>query len=558
MIPKKCAERNNKERLHLTKTFKFSYSSTSLILKQILKLFAFFWLFSMSFVTVLEESQKAEIVINPDLNIAQYQFLLCHTEYDPKKKIEVKEKLMEAITKNEMGKYYEYVSKILGIPVNKELMERLTKQNKEKLEKFEADIIDAEKSQGESEVRDAWLKKAEYLSQIGDRDASLKALSYTYDRTVGVGKQIDIIFHQIRIALFYMNHALIKEKFQEVHKLIEQGGDWDRKNRLKAYEGYYALAVRDFKKAASLLLDAVCTFTSYELITYETLVFYTVVAAMLGNRNELRDKVVNSAEIREQLYSQQDLRRYLHSLYECDYAGFFSCLADLETRMKFDRILAPHYTHYCRMMRAKAYQQLLSSYRSLTLRYMGEAFGVSPQFMDKELHYFISSGHLTCKIDRVRGVVETNQVNSKNVQYAALIRDGDVLLNRIQKLSRNRISKLKSAVKILMVLSGWIYTAAALLFACSAVAFTIEPMNLASLGTSRTVSPEQIDLADSLNSINCAQIDETDFWLCKGPQFLDSRTGTLHRIPQATKRKPSMLAYSSRPSETDRPIIRLG
>ncbi|KRZ41910.1 26S proteasome non-ATPase regulatory subunit 6, partial [Trichinella pseudospiralis] len=311
--------------------------------------------------------------------------------------------LMEAITKNEMGKYYEYVSKVLGIPVNKELMERLTKQNKEKLEKFEADIIDAEKSQGESEVRDAWLKKAEYLSQIGDRDASLKALSYTYDRTVGVGKQIDIIFHQIRIGFFYMNHTLIKEKFQEVHKLIEQGGDWDRKNRLKAYEGYYALAVRDFKKAASLLLDAVCTFTSYELITYETLVFYTVVAAMLAlSRNELRDKVVNSAEIREQLYSQQDLRRYLHSL----------------------------------MMRAKAYQQLLSSYRSLTLRYMGEAFGVSPQFMDKELHYFISSGHLTCKIDRVRGVVETNQVNSRNVQYAALIRDGDVLLNRIQKLSR--------------------------------------------------------------------------------------------------------------------------
>ncbi|KAL1228506.1 26S proteasome non-ATPase regulatory subunit [Trichinella spiralis] len=318
----------------------------------------------MSFVTVLEESQKAEI---------------------------------NMIRKRKL-------SKVLGIPVNKELMERLTKQNKEKLEKFEADIIDAEKSQGESEVRDAWLKKAEYLSQIGDRDASLKALSYTYDRTVGVGKQIDIIFHQIRIALFYMNHALIKEKFQEVHKLIEQGGDWDRKNRLKAYEGYYALAVRDFKKAASLLLDAVCTFTSYELITYETLVFYTVVAAMLAlSRNELRDKVVNSAEIREQLYSQQDLRRYLHSL------------DPNEIRSHFGTAL---YSLF------------------LTLRYMGEAFGVSPQFMDKELHYFISSGHLTCKIDRVRGVVETNQVNSKNVQYAALIRDGDVLLNRIQKLSR--------------------------------------------------------------------------------------------------------------------------
>lgn len=50
--------------------------------------------------------------------------------------------------------------------------------------------------------------------------------------------------------------------------LIEEGGDWDRRNRLKVYEGVYSMAVRDFKKAATLFLDTISTFTSYELMDY--------------------------------------------------------------------------------------------------------------------------------------------------------------------------------------------------------------------------------------------------------------------------------------------------
>ena len=36
-------------------------------------------------------------------------------------------------------------------------------------------------------------------------------------------------------------------------------------------------------------------------------------------------------------------------------------------------------------MRVLAYAQLLQSYRSLTLTYMAKAFGVTPDFIDKEL-----------------------------------------------------------------------------------------------------------------------------------------------------------------------------
>jgi 26S proteasome regulatory subunit N7 len=51
-----------------------------------------------------------------------------------------------------------------------------------------------------------------------------------------------------------------------VFSLIDEGGDWDRRNRLKVYRGMYCMSIRDFKKAAGLFLDTVATFTSYELL----------------------------------------------------------------------------------------------------------------------------------------------------------------------------------------------------------------------------------------------------------------------------------------------------
>ena len=51
--------------------------------------------------------------------------------------------------------------------------------------------------------------------------------------------------------------------------------------------------------------------------------------------------------------------------------------------MKGDRYLEPHYRYYMREMRIKAYSQLLESYRSLTLEYMANSFGVTQEFIDK-------------------------------------------------------------------------------------------------------------------------------------------------------------------------------
>uniref|UniRef100_A0A8C9VJC5 26S proteasome non-ATPase regulatory subunit 6 n=1 Tax=Scleropages formosus TaxID=113540 RepID=A0A8C9VJC5_SCLFO len=324
----------------------------------------------------LENLEEEGLPKNPDLRIAHLKFLL--TLDGRKQDAKVVAELMEAIKENNMAPYYEALCKELKWQVDTDLLSRMKKANEEELKRLDEVLDDAEKNLGESEIRDAMMAKAEYLIRIGDKEGALTAFRKTYDKTVALGHRLDIVFYLLRIGLFYMDNDLITRNTEKAKSLIEEGGDWDRRNRLKVYQGLYCVAIRDFKQAAELFLDTVSTFTSYELMDYKTFVTYTV----------------------------------------------------------YDWLFAPHYRYYVREMRILAYSQLLESYRSLTLGYMAEAFGVSTEFIDQELSRFIAAGRLHCKIDKVNEIVETNRPDSKNWQYQETIKKGDLLLNRVQKLSR--------------------------------------------------------------------------------------------------------------------------
>ena len=48
-------------------------------------------------------------------------------------------------------------------------------------------------------------------------------------------------------------------------RLCDEGGDWDRRNRLKVYEGLYLMSIRNLKRASELFVDALPTFTCTEV-----------------------------------------------------------------------------------------------------------------------------------------------------------------------------------------------------------------------------------------------------------------------------------------------------
>ena len=379
-----------------------------------------------------ENLEEESLAKNPNLELSQMKFQLTIGD-----NLKIKQNLMDAIKAKDMAPFYEECCQSLNWQINAELLAQMKAKNETEMKRLDEAIEDAEKNAGEMEVREANLAKAEYYSIIGDKDNALSALRKTYEKTVSLGHRLDLLFHIIRIGLFYLDHNLIAVNIEKAKALIEEGGDWDRRNRLRVYQGFHALSVRDFAQASNLFLDTISTFTCYELTDYKTFVTYTVLCSMIAlPRVELRKKVIRGSEILEVLHANKDIHEYLFSLYECHYEKFFRKLSWVETFMKTDRLFAPHYRYYVREMRILAYNQLLESYRSLELKYMANQFGVTEAFIDQELARFIAAGRLHCKIDKVNGIVETNRPDNKNYQYQACIKQGDLLLNRIQKLSR--------------------------------------------------------------------------------------------------------------------------
>lgn len=50
-----------------------------------------------------------------------------------------------------------------------------------------------------------------------------------------------------------------------------------------------------------------------------------------------------------------------------------------------------------------------------------------------DLAKFIASDRISCTIDRVNGIIETNRPDDKNKQYADVVKHGDALITKLQK-----------------------------------------------------------------------------------------------------------------------------
>lgn len=187
------------------------------------------------------EVQEDGLEKNPDLQLAQWKHLLLLPELSEQhSRVDIANKLVAVIKKENMAPFYEDLVKdknnVPLVRVAEDELNLMKTRNAEKVKDYDAYIEDAEKNLTEMEVRENNLKKAEYLCRIGSKDEALAAFRKTYDKTVSLGQRLDIVFNQIRIGLFYMDHDVITRNVDKAKILIEEGGDWDRRNRLKVYQ----------------------------------------------------------------------------------------------------------------------------------------------------------------------------------------------------------------------------------------------------------------------------------------------------------------------------------
>ena len=266
---------------------------------------------------------------------------------------------------------------------------------------------------------------------------AIEKFKETIAETQSFNTKIDAMFEICHICLLEKNLEMLKEYLQKIEDLLKTGGDWEKKNRLKVYMGLYYIFTKNFKDAGKNFLDALMTFTSYELFDFKTFVFYTAVINIISvDRKTLKEKIIDNSDVLSCINEIPHLEKFLNTFYDGEYAQFFLELYYIIQRLKNDFYLSKHYNYYINEIRIKAYSQFLQSYKTVSMDNMASVFGVSTNFIDRELSNFISQGRINAKIDKVSGIIECSQ-NEQNIDlYQETIRDSDILISKIHKLSK--------------------------------------------------------------------------------------------------------------------------
>jgi 26S proteasome regulatory subunit N7 len=315
-------------------------------------------------------------------------------------------------------------------------------QNDAEMKELQEKLSEAQESAGEMEVVDTKVEMARFAAARLDKESALGRYQDVIDTPkLGGGKKIDAYMEKARVASFYGDVAGCDAHLASAVKLAADsagGGDWDRRNRLKAYQALQFLLHRDFAQASKLLLDGVATFSSAEICTYAEFLTYAVLTNLLHlPRPVLHAKILNAPELLGTTDPDVQLvLKLAQALYDCHYKLYLQTLLQVEDLLLKDRYLFPHAPYWMRELHILGYRQFLDAYSSVTIQAMADAFGVSPAFVDSCSSRYIAENRLSAKIDKYGGVIVTNRPDHKNAQYRDMIQKGDLLLNRIQKLAR--------------------------------------------------------------------------------------------------------------------------
>lgn len=240
---------------------------------------------------------------------------------------------------------------------------------KDELVKFDKKIEEAREREGDIEVRDAILEKAEFMKdEAQDYPEAEKFFRQAYDLSGGPSRKMELLFEILIMNIEKYDMDAIKKDVHTCKQLVEDGADWDKKNKLKIFEGVYCLLVRDFAKASDLFLSSIATFTCVELMEYKACIFYAVTIGLVTqDRKTIKKEIIHSPDVLSVIRDIPHLKSFSESFYNCDYAQFFKSFAEILDVLKKDKYLKDHVNFYAKQMRLVAYRQYLESFKSVTI-----------------------------------------------------------------------------------------------------------------------------------------------------------------------------------------------
>jgi 26S proteasome regulatory subunit N7 len=174
-----------------------------------------------------------------DASVQDLKIALAHMKFDlqkegldPARKQAIMGKAEEAIAEHKMSGVYQLFCSQLGWTVDSAKLDELRAANAQDIKELDDKIDLCGQNEGDEEVRNAMLEKADYLCNIGDKEQAWKAYEAVEKKSPGANHKLTIAFCKIRLEMLLGNWSDIKKLLEDAKQVCEQGGDWEKKNRL--------------------------------------------------------------------------------------------------------------------------------------------------------------------------------------------------------------------------------------------------------------------------------------------------------------------------------------
>jgi len=348
------------------------------------------------------------------------------------------QELLSLVKEHNMKHMYQSAWQQCNWKIDEDLIAEMEKVITKEASESKKLLENATENAGEVEVQKIRTRIAKFATLTESPEEAAKKWNEVSGekkkKSASTNQRITQSYSVLKIYLAYNKMDLFREELDKAKELVELGGDWTALNILRVFEGLGEMRDRRFEKAADLFIGSIATYTATDLMSYERFLKYCILCSCLSkDRKTLKEKIVDSSDVKG--VNIPLMKDFVTCLVKCDYINYFKLLIRVMEFMKQDLLLHEHVYTYFRAMRLRGYAQYFVVYKTSTLAQLAERFGVSLEFVDRDIADFIYNGKLQGKIDKVEGVVSSERGDPVNDEYHKIIKLGDNLLNKISKLS---------------------------------------------------------------------------------------------------------------------------
>ncbi|KAI5171056.1 26S proteasome regulatory subunit N7 [Nematocida sp. LUAm3] len=261
-------------------------------------------------------------------------------------------------------------------------------------------IPEEEEHVEETATEEELLERAEELCSMVEYKRFLGLTRRLFEKNNLLHIKFDAYCAEIRMAILLEKETELNVAMKKAEGVMELGVDWGRKNRFKLYKGMYSMMHKEYELGAQQFIESLSTFEGKELITYLDLVKYSIFCGMISlPRGEIKKQLIESSEVCEVIREIPGAQEMIRSFYECMYGELFQWLLCFGESLREDTYLGDRVDYFVYVVKVRAYSQLFMSYKAISLMQMAGIFGVTPEYIHRDVESMILRGDLHCKIN---------------------------------------------------------------------------------------------------------------------------------------------------------------